>query len=315
LMQQSAAQSIKTPIAGFRVIESHVRSFIIGSFVPQRARVLDLVCGPGGLEIGKWSRSKIDFLCCTDPSQANVDQARARWEAKGRPFDAEFHVVRPYEELIEQRRVFDNYTVDVVASFHGVPGAFRDEPTAQRFLRNVSARLRVGGVLFGTMPDSAALWTYYLHLHQELRNAQVHQKGGSAGSSKTAPPSSGPLFFDVDIPSWDNSKPLDVFGSQFEIVLLGEEERIRETLVHFPTLIRLAREENLELLDVTSYAAWYEEHSQGPVRQELLSIYGAGLTATSDRDKDRELKERLKPQLEMCSLFSWFLFRKVPSGA
>lgn len=42
--------------------------------------------------------------------------------------------------------------------------------------------LLLGGIFFGTMPDSAALWTCYLHLHQELRNAQVNRDEARASN-------------------------------------------------------------------------------------------------------------------------------------
>ncbi len=46
------------------------------------------------------------------------------------------------------------------------------------------------------------------------------------------------MFFNVEIPAWDNAKQLEPFGSDFEITIVGEEDREHDMLVHFPTLIK-----------------------------------------------------------------------------
>ena len=137
------------------------------------------------------------------------------------------------------------------------PGVNRKDPdmnNARAFLRNVSARLRPGGVFVGTTTDANVLVRRLREAPAlEFGNVHYNVRFGAAHAAKKFP---------ADAP----------FGISYRFSLTESVEDCEEYLVHFPTLRRLAEEHVPRLLEQVAVA-----HSLPPPQR----AHGAGVGAVA----------------------------------
>eukprot|EP00854_Cymbomonas_tetramitiformis_P017746 gene17746-21140_t len=127
---------------------------------------------------------------------------------------------------------------DLVCTHNGLSIAFASEDHARRLLAGVAACLRPGGLFFGTMPDSAAIWY-------------------KAQKSKSSPPSFKGEEFTVAF----ERENIEQFGTPYKIKLQGEGGRDEaHYMVHIPSFIELAREVGLQLVDMPNLVEFFEDY-------------------------------------------------------
>jgi len=141
-----------------------------------------------------------------------------------------------------------------------------------------------GGFLFtlyqpnrSVVPDSSILW------YRAVKNALENQI---------------PYIQTLMYSAFFYSKDFSTFGTKFQ---LGLADGTFETdyLVHFPTLLRLAKKHGLEMIEITNFLEFFEDHNKA---------FDHYLKKLNVLEKD---KKSLNPgQAEIIGLFTMFVFRK-----
>ncbi|CAD7925834.1 unnamed protein product [Amoebophrya sp. A25] len=140
-----------------------------------------------------------------------------------------------------------------VSSMFACHYAFSTEENARALVQTAAGRLCEGGVFFGVIPDAAAI----------LQNCR-DDSAGTARANSASCASWRTDFFTVEFTdpvSWRRAQALDhagtqtapssaseAFGIEYTFSFVDAVEKLAEPLVHWGTFLRLARENDLELL-------------------------------------------------------------------
>eukprot|EP00727_Mastigamoeba_balamuthi_P006686 m51a1_g2638 hypothetical protein (262) ;mRNA; r:587283-588788 len=215
---------------------------------PGVSSVCDLYCGSGA-EIGKIERIRPVLYTAVDPSEPALSECKSRWAARAPKVPSSFFASDP----CLQNGQWPDGKYDAVCCFDGLQRAFESQDRARCFMRRVASLLKPGGRFFGVVMDSSALWM------------QSVKKGEGA-------------LFKLQFPG-----EFMHYGSRFHFIV-DEKEHTTETLVHFPTLLRVARDEGLVDADVWNMQDFYSEfkHSysdflsksiKGKVLPEQMAVF------------------------------------------
>jgi len=168
---------------------------------------------------------------------------------------------------------------DGVCCFNGFQNSFESREKAVMFLQNVAALLKPGGFFFGLLPDSSAIW----YKAQRVSNEKPFIKGD---------------LYSIEF----ESENFDFFGTKYNMKI--EEagllvEQTDEFLVHFPSLIRLANDTGLKMLEITNLQEFYEDYRKN--HSDLLK----SMNVLNKQGK-------IDPaQKDVFGLFTTFLFQKT----
>lgn len=213
-----------------------------------------------------------------DASELALATCRQRWEQKGKPFEATFlhHDLDRFslEGALERDKTFD-----VVACFDGMQNSFVAEEQVRSFLWSATSRLRDGGYFIGLLPDSSAIW------------CKAQKEAQKEGSAKIR----GKLFtfsFDDDL---NNFKP---FGTSYTRHIQGETSDPTEYMVHFPTLLQIAKQFHLEMIEITNFQEFYEDYKAN---------FSTLLKSMAVLDKKGKI---IPEQMDLIGLKTIFIFRK-----
>jgi len=135
--------------------------------------------------------------------------------------------------------------------------------------------LKSGGFFFGIVPDSSAIW-YKAHRNP---SAKASVKGD---------------LFSIEF----HDENFSHFGSKYTLKLEGCED-IEEYLVHFPSLIRIAREYQLEMVEIVNMLDLLEENVKkfSDVLKQLHVLNNQGRFEQNQKD--------------VVSLYTCFVFQKI----
>jgi len=271
--QQKPNQQIRTPIWQARAFNNWVRTVLISATLSEKDSVCELCCA-GGQELGKWDRAKVGFYVGVDANPQKLQEAESRWIQKSKPFEAQFKVLNPYTEslarVLEKGQMFD-----IISCFDGLQMSFESEEEATTFLRNVGDHLQSGGYFIGDVPDSSAIW------HKAI-------------SSKKQQPCITDDLFSIYFYGQD-FKP---FGTKY-LLRMTDGTSKQECMIHFPTLIKLAKDEGLTLVTISNFEEFYEDNKRNFEDQ---------LKALKVPNKEKKIE---KDQMAIISLYTVFIFQKI----
>lgn len=268
----------KTPVWQVRAFQNWVKTVMVSEMVEPGMKVCEFCCGTG-LEIGKWDRAKVGDYTGIDESATSLSESEDRWKKKNKPFSAEFRVINLFTtklDTIENPLLLGTY--DVVGCFEGMQRSFESEDKARTFLYNASKMLKIGGIFFGLLPDSSEIW----YKSQKVTSGLPMVKG---------------TLFSAEFPTDDFTN----YGSTYTFKL-GDGTVSNEYLVHFPSLIKLAKEYDLQMLGITNLNEFYEDNRKN---------YADKLKAMAVLDKKGKI---LAPQMEIIGLYTTFVFLKVDAN-
>ena len=255
-----------TKIGALRSFNNWVKSMLINTYCPDRGAVVLDICGGRGGDLHKFGRKNISFLVLADNARESVVEAEKRYRETGFKFPAYFICEDCFGVDLSQK-LPPGICFDLVSCQFALHYSFRNEESARALLKNVSARLRPGCFFVGTTVDS-----------DEFMRRYNRAPGRGFGNS----------FYNVrDINFEKGSAP--GFGMEYSFLLVESVPDLKESLVPFEILVRLAREYGLEF-----------------VRKERFS-------------PELQKKFRAEPrvprvqgdQWEVCSIYCVFVFRKV----
>lgn len=305
---------LESPIFYMRNFNNWIKGMVISEFLDKikqetsykyASSVLDMCCGKGG-DLFKFKVGNIGKLVCTDIASVSVANCEDRYKlmkSRGgnRLFTADFIVADCTNARLKDLYVDPSIQFDLVNCQFAFHYCFESLPQAECMLRNASESLRPGGYFIGTMPDAADI----------MRRVQKND-GTSTGND----------IFKIEL-QFDPTKGCPLFGAKYNFHLEGVVD-CPEFLVHFPTLIDLAKKFDLHLVYKERFEDYFEKkREEGKNLLQKMTCFETYPLTTGNTvnpadyehakefyEKNKEEKQRnigtiSKPQWEAaCEFFS-----------
>lgn len=225
--------------------------------------VHDMCSGKGG-DLLKWKKGNISHLICSDIAAVSLEQCKARYidmvNRTRRDYTSQhIYTIEYIAGDCTRVRLREKYSdpsmkLDLVSCQFAFHYSFESLPQAECILRNAAECLRPGGLFIGTIPDANDL---------------------IARARKCDSPIYGNSVFKVVLDFDYLSKP-ELFGAKYNFHLDGVVD-CPEFLVHFPTLVKLAKKFGLKLVRQEKFYDYYErvknEGQQLMINMRGLEVY------------------------------------------
>ncbi|KAJ7518593.1 hypothetical protein O6H91_20G000100 [Diphasiastrum complanatum] len=271
-------------------LHDFVKTALIQQLVPPDATVCDLFCGRG-TDTAKWAQVGIGCYVGVDSSASALEDAHEQWDHQGRPYPATFCEQDPRMSDLQTHLRDRGLPFDLVCCLGHLQDCFSSENMAKHLLQNVAALLKPGGYFFGTTADSSTIWIKY------QKAVEGALKSGSLRANGALPRVRSELYSI----SFEDDR-FSSFGTKYQL-RFGDDGLAAQNqlLVHFPSLIRLAKECDLEYIEIQNLLDFYED-CRNTFLDALRNSCGTFVDA----------KGRLPNQAhDVLSLYATFVFRKV----
>ncbi|XP_010426835.1 PREDICTED: mRNA cap guanine-N7 methyltransferase 2-like isoform X2 [Camelina sativa] len=284
-------------MSGFAVSkpeQSHHRLFdiaktaIINIFAHPYTTVCELYCGEAP-DTDKWEAAPIGHYIGI--ASSGISYVREAWESQRKNYDVEFFEADPSKDDLEIQLQKKLGQADLVSCWRHLQLCFETEESARRLLTNVACLLKPGGYFFGITPDSSTIWAKY------QKNVEAYHN--RSGTKPNVFPNyirseSYVITFELE------EEKFPLFGKRYQLKFSGETASEDHCLVHFPSLIRLAREAGLEYVEIQSLTDFYDDN-----RAHTGSLLmNAGPNLVDPRGK------LLPRALDLLGLYATFIFQK-----
>lgn len=226
-----------------------VKTALINIFVSPYATVCDLYCGRVADE-HKWDEALIGHYIGIDVDSSEVNEIRQEWENKGKAYTFQFFDLDPSVEKVELG--LEDNMADVACCMQHLQFCFDNEERVRRLLHNVAALLKPGGYFFGITPDSSTIWAKY------QKNVEAYHNKSSGMKPNIVPncirTENYMITFEVE------EEKFPFFGKKYQFKFANDTTAENHCLVHFPSLIRLAREAGLEYVEIQNLTEFYDDN-------------------------------------------------------
>ncbi|RVW28346.1 mRNA cap guanine-N7 methyltransferase 2 [Vitis vinifera] len=289
---EATARPTMTSIPAPRTAEStHHRLFefaktaLIKIFVSPYATVCDLYAGAGS-DADKWDEAQIGHYIGIDVSSSGISHTKEVWESQRKSYNADFYELDPSMENLELNLQDKCNTADVVCCLQHLQLGFENEDKGRRLLHNVASLLKPGGYflalhlthlpyvtssLDSELQDcrSSVKWAKY------QKNVEAYHNRGSSMKPNIVPncirSESYMITFEVE------EEKFPFFGKKYQLKFSNDTSAETYCLVHFPSLIRLAREAGLEYVEIQNLTDFYDDNRilQPSVHSFVHSIWKA----------------------------------------
>ncbi|KAL0298970.1 UNVERIFIED_CONTAM: cap guanine-N7 methyltransferase 2 [Sesamum radiatum] len=281
-------------------------------------KVCDLYCGKVPDE-EKWDEAQIGHYIGIDVATSGVSEVRA-WESRRKAYTSEFLEFDPCIEDVDLHWKNKENQADIVFCMQHLPLCVETEEKVRRLLHNVSSLLKPGGYFLGITPDSSTIWAKY------QKNVEAYHNK-SAGMKPNIFPNcirseSYMITFEVEE---ENMFPF--FGKKYQLKFAGDMSAETHCLVHFPSLIRLAREAGLEYVEIQNLTEFYDDnsfalpdllHDSGLLYQldcspfliSLLRAQLAGMLMDAGHNLVDQRGRLLQRSYDVLGLYTTFIFQK-----
>ncbi|KAF6150398.1 hypothetical protein GIB67_034097 [Kingdonia uniflora] len=280
------------PESTHRRLYEFAKTSLIKIFVLPYATVCDLYCG-NGADMDKWDEAQIGHYIGIDTLASEISGFREVWESQRKSHTADFCEADPCVENLESLLREMSVPADIVCCLQHLQLCFETEERARSLLRNVSAILRPGGYFFGITPDSSTIWAKY----QKNVEASHNRAGGM--KPNTVPncvrSESYMITFEVE------EEKFPLFGKKYQLKFTNEVFSETHCLVHFPSLIRLAREAGLEYVEIQNLTEFYDDNRA----QFAEMLFNAGPNVLVDAKG-----KLLSRSFDILGLYTTFIFQK-----
>ncbi|KAK2390674.1 mRNA cap guanine-N7 methyltransferase [Trifolium repens] len=264
---------------------------LIKIFAHPYATVCELYCG-GGADADKWLDAQIAHYIGIDVSSSGIEQIQQAWETNRKSYSADFFQLDPSTENIEVHLEEKTNTADFVCCLQHLQLCFETEEKARRLLLNVSSLLKPGGYFLGITPDSSTIWAKY------QKNVESYHNKGSGMKPNIVPNCIRTENYTITFEVEEEKFPL--FGKKYQLKCTNDVSAETHCLVHFPSLIRLAREAGLEYVEIQNLTEFYDDNRAQLAG--LLTNYAPNLLDT---------RGRLLPRsYDVLGLYTTFIFQK-----
>lgn len=252
LEEKGLDERSKSRIFHLRNFHNWIKSMLINEYLTKikdgkkhnaPIRVHDMCCGKGG-DLLKWKKGGITHLICSDIASVSLEQCKARYNDMKNRASRERGGANIYSieyitgdcSRIRLREKFSDPSlkVDLVSCQFSFHYSFENLPRAECMLRNAAECLLPGGYFIGTIPDAYDLIARARRCGNNTYGNSVYQ-----------------ITLDFD---WQ--KP-PLFGAKYNFSLEGVVN-CPEFLVHFPTLIKVAKKFGLKLIKKEKFLEFFE---------------------------------------------------------
>jgi len=255
-----------------------VKSVLIKEHCKQGYNVLDLCSGKGG-DLLKFNKASINHYVAADLAHNSVMDVINRYNSlQNITFSATFVSANCCKVRLADK-LPPNLLFDLVNCQFALHYSFESEEYARGLLRNVSDRLKPGGHFIGTIPNAN-------YLVKKIRSSNSLEFGNNLYKIQ---------FFQKD----NFTEP---FGCRYLFSLKDAIDNCPEYLVHFPTLVKLAGEYDLELVMKDPFHSYIYQKSK-PDNQENFRL----LMKINALNEEGTISEE---EWEALGIYLVFVFRK-----
>ncbi|KAK2634168.1 hypothetical protein Ddye_028960 [Dipteronia dyeriana] len=240
----------RTESTHYRIYE-FAKTALIKIFSHPYVTVCDLYCG-GGVDIEKWETAQIAHYIGIDVSNSGISEIREAWESQRKNYNAEFFDADPCAENLQMQLQEKADQADLVCCLQHLQMCFETEERARRLLHNVSALLKPGGYFLGITPDSSTIWAKYQKNVEAYHNKSTSMKPNIVPNCIRS--ESYMITFEVE------EEKFPLFGKKYQLKFANDIPSETHCLVHFPSLIRLAREAGLEYVEIQNLTEFYDDN-------------------------------------------------------
>lgn len=253
LKEKGLLERSKSRIVYMRNFHNWVKSMLINEYLTKikdgkkqhnaPIRVLDMCCGKGG-DLLKWKKGNITHLICSDIAAISLDQCKSRYtdmkqrnardRNSGSIYSIEYIPGDCSRVRLREKYRDPSMKLDLVSCQFAFHYSFESLPQAECMIRNASECLQPGGYFIGTIPDANDLIARARRANSNKFGNDVYQ-----------------VHFDCDV----NKPP--IFGAKYNFHLDGVVD-CPEFLIHFPTLVKLARKYGLKFIAKEKFYEYYE---------------------------------------------------------
>ncbi|XP_022860479.1 mRNA cap guanine-N7 methyltransferase 2 isoform X3 [Olea europaea var. sylvestris] len=290
-MMPNSFQAHRPTESIYRQLVEFAKTVLVRVFVPPYATVCDLYCGKVPDE-EKWDEAQIGHYIGIDVATTGLNEVKEAWESQRKAYTSEFFELDPCIEDMEPHLKDGEDRADIAFCMHHLPLCFESEEKVRRLLFNVSLLLKPGGYFIGITPDSSTIWNKY------QKNVEAYHNKSSGMKPNIVPncirSESYMITFEVE------EEKFPFFGKKYQLKFAGDISAETHCLVHFPSLLRLAREAGLEYMEITNLTEFFDDN-----RAQFASmLMDAGPNLVDPRG-------RLLPRsYDVLGLYTTFIFQK-----
>lgn len=277
----------ETKIKKLRDFNNWIKMSLINIFCPINANVFD-ICGGKGGDIRKYRFKKVNNYVLFDNANLSIEEAKVRVGKLENNIKAKNYIIETVNCFTEDitQKIPKDLQFDFVSCQFAIHYAFDNIKHIKRLFKNITTRLKEGGIFVGTTVDDKKLFEHLkksdnLEFGNELYNVRFEQK--------------------------NNFKTI---GTKYYFTLIEAIPDIPEYLVRFKLFEKVANKYGLKLLYKKSFKECketlfnfaYEYDLNKRVKDTIFNSIKTGYNRIGNIPKN---------QWEICDLYYIFVFEKI----
>lgn len=267
LEEKGLDERSKSRIVYMRNFHNWIKSMLINEYLTKikdskkhnaPVRVLDMGCGKGG-DLLKWRKGGISHLICSDIASVSLEHCQTRYTDMLQRNDRDRNSTNIYsveyiaadctKERLREKYKDPSIKLDLVSCQFAFHYSFESLTQAECMIHNAAECIAPGGFFIGTIPDANDLL------------ARVRKSNSNSFGNEVYK-----VTFECE-----TSKP-PLFGAKYNFHLEGVVD-CPEFLVHFPTLIKLAKKYGLKFVKKEKFYDFFKRmHQDG--RHLMVNMKG-----------------------------------------
>lgn len=277
----------ETKIKKLRDFNNWIKMSLINIFCPINANVFD-ICGGKGGDIRKYRFKKVNNYVLFDNANLSIKEAKVRVGKLENNIKAKNYIIETVNCFTEDitQKIPKDLQFDFVSCQFAIHYAFDNIKHIKRLFKNITTRLKEGGIFVGTTVDDKKLFEHLkksdnLEFGNELYNVRFEQK--------------------------NNFKTI---GTKYYFTLIEAIPDIPEYLVRFKLFEKVANKYGLKLLYKKSFKECketlfnfaYEYDLNKRVKDTIFNSIKTGYNRIGNIPEN---------QWEICDLYYIFVFEKI----
>ena len=277
----------ETKIKKLRDFNNWIKMSLINIFCPINANVFD-ICGGKGGDIRKYRFKKVNNYVLFDNANLSIEEAKVRVGKLENNIKAKNYIIETVNCFTEDitQKIPKDLQFDFVSCQFAIHYAFDNIKHIKRLFKNITTRLKEGGIFVGTTVDDKKLFEHLkksdnLEFGNELYNVRFEQK--------------------------NNFKTI---GTKYYFTLTEAIPDIPEYLVRFKLFEKVANKYGLKLLYKKSFKECketlfnfaYEYDLNKRVKDTIFNSIKTGYNRIGNIPEN---------QWEICDIYYIFVFEKI----